>query len=841
MRWKLVRGPLRGAARAARTATPAASLKSASGATADFRPLEPGRYTLRLTAGSGSRAASDTVALDALPRNRLVPIDTMVSTNYPDAGIRVGDTTYLLRDTPSSGPRNQYYQVLVLDRKTLGLVSNRQYWRASDLGRDLNGLDSTKLVILVQQPSGYPGSDIGSLNNVVGRIGVPDYGDAWPTGPGTVSAIGVPGMARGDADVNILPNGLQGRMTGYLTHDQHGNFGFVSSAHEEFSFTPKPSDPCTACDDNVGFRIRHLDSRTLAAAAHDGEIFRTGTRTGNATAEVQRLTAVMAAVPTDNVFILESVSNRQPGEPGYRAPVNDGIDRESMNALVDQVQRMGGTRNGFNRIARKSGAPAGGGLTYALVGWKGAGEGAGEEIAAGVDGAPEAPSMDVRVRPDRQSRMRPVEADGAPDSLVDTMLEPPTNAWPLAKEAWPRTEDCRQAAGVPADDPGATRALNWLPSATDETRLRLGSDPRDAYAKQPYKKDRWDALATTIENVKYADVPPDTRANFTEAQFLAGRCQLATEMRWVGNVRDYLDDLASPIANTAVLTYDTVVGIGDKVYKDTEQPDAEATLHWLEFSEILLELAGPLTHEVSSTVAGVMELGVWMFGANENGGPNPELPFKSRELGSELREQMQDAAETYQTIGDVIVTDSAKLAFVGATGGCLEGTKGCPEGWSFSNDDRVAVKADITRGVERIAYEELLPLGFSTYGLNAGRGEGEPDPRWYNCSVYPWWYFSPTAISLATTAEKWELDLETGRHFDLYKVLVLALPGGAAKYFHGKPPSDELLKRMFGPVVDSDDANKGGLGISSSRLMRAAKWEFWAGTPWFRPVRDNCS
>ena len=123
-----------------------------------------------------------------------------------------------------------------------------------------------------------------------------------------------------------------------------------------------------------------------------------------------------------------------------------------------------------------------------------------------------------------------------------------------------------------------------------------------------------------------------------------------------------------------------------------------------------------------------------MFGANENGGPNPELPFKARELGSELREQMQDAEKTYRKIGDVIVSDSAKLAFVGVNGGCRKGVD-CPEGWSFSGDDGDEVIADAKLGIERVAWEKWLPLGFSTYGLNAGRGATEPDPHWYNCNV----------------------------------------------------------------------------------------------------------
>ena len=88
------------------------------------------------------------------------------------------------------------------------------------------------------------------------------------------------GMHPGDADVNARFDG-SGRpapLNGYLTPDEHGNFGFVPSANEEVGFTPKPSPPCSPCGDDVGFRVRHLDSRSLAPAAHDGELFRTGTR-----------------------------------------------------------------------------------------------------------------------------------------------------------------------------------------------------------------------------------------------------------------------------------------------------------------------------------------------------------------------------------------------------------------------------------------------------------------------------------------------------------------------------------------------------------------------------------
>ena len=144
--------------------------------------------------------------------------------------------------------------------------------------------------------------------------------------------------------------------------------------------------------------------------------------------------------------------------------------------------------------------------------------------------------------------MRPIESDAAPESLLDKMLEPPTSTWPL-------TTECQKAGGgLPARDPAATAALNWLPSQDEETKKALGPDPRGAYAEQPFKKasgrgtgrrhpDRTHPLRRCREGCRVL-----------EGQFLAGQCQLTTEMGWVGNVRDYLDNLASPFADTAVLS-----------------------------------------------------------------------------------------------------------------------------------------------------------------------------------------------------------------------------------------------------------------------------------------------
>ena len=236
-----------------------------------------------------------------------------------------------------------------------------------------------------------------------------------------------------------------------------------------------------------------------------------------------------------------------------------------------------------------------------------------------------------------------------------------------------------------------------------------------------------------------------------------------------------------------------------------------------------------------------MELGTWMFGANEKGGPIEEIPFKASEFGADVVAQMRESVAMYKRMGDIIVTDPAKLSFVGENGGCSANSPDCPEGWSFSDDDQTALKSDLQRTVERTAYEELLPLGFAVFGLNPERLGRAPDPRWYNCAFYPWWYYSDTAVSLGTTPLLLELDPQNANR-DLWKLLVLSKPGGPrVGNYWGQPPSDKTLQRVFGPVANTTSPDEGGLGVSLARLVAADEWQLWKPTPPFRPTHDDCS
>ena len=826
--WTVVRAPRRSTAHRRRLgAAPTHSLNSPDGSAAGFRPRVPGSYTLRLSAGGASRAASDTVILHALPRNLLVPIDTMTAkddANGDQRGIRVGDTTYLLRDAAFSTPSGSVLQALVLKRNTLEFVSNRKYLEGSALAEDLSHLDSSYLVIVVLQPGGLPGYQYPELGKAVGQIGVEDMGASLPKNTGLMSVIGVPGMDPGDADVNILTGstGPIAPMKGHLVRDQYDNFGYVSSKRRPFSFTPKPAEPCSIndldCLNGVGFRIHNLDSRTLAPGPNDARFYATGSDANCGPAYCSEIQASnmardLDAIDNDNVVMIESVSSVVEGFP-RRPPISGRIAGSTMVRLANAVARVGGSRNGFNRIAVKSSSAATGGLTYALVGWKGAREGTGAEAAAGVDGAGETATLSGMLQPDRQSRLRPAAADTNPEALSELVLDEPTQEWPLSKECRP--------AGMAEDDPGATRAIAAFGRATG-----LGPDPRATYALQANAQSEWERIAGTVKQTQYTDIPASFGDPFTEPQFLAARCQLVRELGWVGSVRGYLEKLKKPIKDAGGVTYSDLQTIGDRIFEDAKPVESKATLVIFEMFEVFLDLAGPVTHEVSATVAGMMHLGMTSFEASEDGGPSDEVQFKARELADKLVKEMLASAQTLDAMGDVIVSDSAKLSFVGEHGGCVPTEPTCPKGYSFTSDDTRRVYADLYRGLERVAYTELLPFSYDTSRLNLQHRDAPPDLRWEYCFglSHPFWYYSAQALATASTAEMLELAPQgygKGKFNRTWQLLVLARPEPSAFALWRYAPSDKVLKRMFTPVPASDNPTDGGLGLQPGQFLRTA-------------------
>jgi hypothetical protein len=816
-RWRLVGGPRRGAsaARAARSAR----LSSAAGHTAGLKPRAPGSYTVKFTSGTGENAISDWVTIDAVEDGPLVPIDTHAKKGGK-VGVEVGGRFY-------AGGADGTVQLLQLDRTTLRQRQNVSYPSATDadvaaIKAELAGMRDDVLVVAVMRgkPARLPDATLYT------RLGVPkDQGKVF-------SVIGVPGLAEGEGDyIGTGPGGegvTDGRMTGYLTRDTHDHYGFVPDKRETFAYGRAPVTPCGAgdlpfgseCAGDVGFRLTVRDGHTLAPTSYvmyqlgwehlsRSMFFNTngrGLTDQQKDAEAHRMIRALEFIKPNDVVTIQAAADIKPGEPYYPPPIGR-ISRENMKTLARAVMNVGGSRSAFNAVAQSQGGtgegppgsgPSSRGATYILVGWEGAGEGNGAEAASWVDNAGGAPELSGVLRPNEASFFRPTqvkESLGLNDTLGELILRPPTSAWPLD------------------DDPGAQRAIAYLGPEADK---RLGSNPRSAYWTQGFSEATTDSIVSSLKAVKY---PHD--ATFTKAEFDAARDQLVKELSWVGAVRTYLDNLSQPFsANETLKSWSAAQGIADKVYEDAYKPKDEAAVSWIEFTATLLHALGPITHEASGVLGSALELGMWIYGATESGAPSDgEVRREANKVGEVFVNRADIARSTFESMGDVIVSDYQKLKLVGTYGGCAPDPKDpstCPKEWAFSKAARNAASEDVFRGVERYAYEQLLPLGYHVFALPQVVDKVAPPPWRYLCSgvARPFEnYPGPAIMSLLQ-----EYDPAGKDH--VWDTYALSTPPGALTQ-HGTPPSAELRKKLFDPPA------WGGLGISPTRLMRSAKHDRW--------------
>ena len=844
-RWQVVGGPhlALGATRAAHP-----RLVSPQGVTAAFSPTLPGRYRLRLTARLGGQVTADQLTVTALPANPLVPIDTVVDSSS-GPGIRYAGTTYPAEAVP--GQPSEIVQVLVLNRQTLRMESNSSYTDTGLLQTALGRLKDTSLVIVSLQRPARPGNEPlhgPDLGKALAWIGFPDI-TVGNRAPGTLSAIGVPKTTAdqktaGNASVDLNSQG--GGMKGYLTQDRWGNYGFVTSEQPTFT-TPreKPCDPQPdpqACN-HSGFRVIEVDPYTGQPIAD--RFFGTNDRNVNASAQdsqARMMGAFVDGIPAGVLVKIETVTNRLPGELGYRRPIGN-IDPETMKNLAIIVDHVGGTRNGFNRAAVETG-PDSGAPVYTLLGWGQAGEGNGAEASLGVDGAGDDPILSGTLRRDRSYRFRPVQTEtfgSVSDELQQKiMARPDTKAWPLS------------------GDPGAMRALAYL----GVKQGTLGCDPRSSFwmLRLTTADAARDALQVGgIDEPSAGTIDPCTTrpVDFTDTQFMAARDELKLELGYVGNARSYLDRLSSPFAKGALTSWGQAMDISQKVYSASRNPNANVGMRWLEFTEIILKLLGPATLHITPEIADLMEFGVWLAGDKDDGAPgDQEVRFEAVKLGNEFIEQADNATATYGRLGDIVVSDWAKLGSIGQHGGCNpHENPDCPDYLALTGADTDAASAAFYRGIQRIAYETLVPAGFNVFELNqypnppnfptrgypSGDGTNAPALPRYECSAlfknpHPW-DSDPAWPTNASTALLQAL-VPGDRKLNQWQVLVLAAPPGSSQY--GTPPPASLLSTMFDSVSASNDPinGGGGLGIPPSEFLRTAPHVKWSDAN--TPGTDHC-
>jgi hypothetical protein len=480
------------------------ALQSPEGLTANFTPRLPGEYVYRVSDGSGPGSSGDNKPVKVLYRNQMVPVETIINagSDASKRGIKVGKLTYLLSKAKAApGAANAGLQVLVLKRETLECISNTRYQTAAELQAGLKGVDSTELVIVAMQPGGSGQLDGKALYEALGPIGFPEEDDkALPTSGGSFSGIGVGKFHRGDADVNILPQGSGevAGMTGVLSIDQYNQFGYIPTLSQPIKWVmDEPPAPCTElryCEGYRGYFVEIQNPRTGKVVSET--LFPTGAAGDRPEERVEEMIKMIEGAPAGDIVQVVADSLRMANESTF-PPSLLPVTQATYQRLVKAIVSIGGTRNAFNKTAFTRGSLASGGQIYALVGWKGAKEGEGAEAAANVFGQSGAPRLIGELRPNRRSLLRPsLESEAATKTnLADVVMWQPSEKWPLE------------------DSPGEMRALAYL-----GVQVELGEDPRLEYWERILTPDAWKSRSDKVAAMKFGEVPAAKRL-FTEAEF----------------------------------------------------------------------------------------------------------------------------------------------------------------------------------------------------------------------------------------------------------------------------------------------------------------------------------
>ena len=793
VRWKVVDGP-RG------------RLASAAGRTADFTPTEPGTYTLQLEAGD----VSDTVEVDA-GYGPFVPIDTQATdptTNKP--AIQVGDQYYTPENLGGT-------QVLVLDRKTLARVEDNGWTTVAQITQDLSEQNNAKLVIAVQR-----GAMDQPMTGAFTSIGVPAAASTTADGP-AFSAVGIPGLAAGQANwMNGAPRGgndlgVLARMTGYLSLDSYDNYGYIPGLGQtDFAYGAASGSPCRQGDpggicanaNNVGYLVTVRDRFTLADVTYLAggayQFFNTNGRNLSAAQQTQQAVGMqnmLQAVLAGDVVTVQGISNTQSGEGGSDRPLVGAISADAMNALAQEIVGLGGTRDTFNAAAAAGATDElSHGQSYVLVGWPHASpnngaEGTGAE-AGFSQGEPVA--LSGTLRPDNSSQYRPMAVSPSPgvsNPLDGIVLAPPdATAWPLKT--------------------GALRALAWL----GDTDPRLGPDPRSAYWTQDLDQSDTNSI---IEGLRDQTYPDDE--NFSSAQFKTAKAELIQELRWVGNTRSYLTKLSEPFASNALDGWAGAQTIADQVYNDSTASPNPVAMEWLQFTQLLLGFGGAPGQLVSRA----LQLGMWAYGAASDGGPGfAEVKTTADKVGTAFVTQAKTAQATLDNMGDVVVSDYAKLKEVGTWGGCNTSVTGCPASLAYSAADRKQASADVYRAIEQQAWLNLLPIGYPVFDLVPPyqSGGAPEDPAHYTCNgdfTQP--FKGYPAAAYTSLFQVWNPTTPDQSSFEMY---ALSVDAGSS----GTPPKPEVLTRLFTPLSPSGDPRVGGLGMTMTEFVRSTTPKPWSKT-----------
>jgi hypothetical protein len=705
---------------------------------------------LRVRAPDG-KTGSDLVDVRADPPPAAA-VDTMAfGRGGTQSGVEVGDAFYASRP-------GAWAQLVTLDRRTLepvggGLApyANKSYSCQDpprcaaaqvDLRNGLSKLGPDDLVIVSSPYSstGAPGITPYGLEQALGRIGVKPTGfDQQATAsPGGISAIGVPGTGPGKGNWHSVASAKPGagRMQDYLIRNNEGDYSYAPSDRVEFN-TQAPGSTATTNVVQIGdhkfstplsarggLQLVVVNRQTLEGRS---DWFNTATGDPDLT-----LPFVLGSLVEDlkraNADGNDLVILASRGVPAV-APASNEFEQGEINRdlqeIADQVDTLGGTRTGIFRALDPGLSKA---SSYTLVGFSNAGPGsaAGQESVVDGTGTP-ASGVGMSSAAMSGTLARSGANYGFEVQAVPTVGSSAPGAGP--DPAVGATELNQILVQAPSQWPEHGDRGRSLAIAYIGRRVFGTSDPRSQYWTVIYKPQTWSAYSTRVGALTY---PAGGLPGFGAADLEWAKSELRKEIGWLGNVHDYLEDLAQPFSKTTLQNWAAFTQISNSIRDRVgvgvdEKTNATGQALWQGFRQLLSAIpeVGHAFHAADAIYETVMQLAEVDREPVEN-----DFQTRADELGVKLAERLTAGQDMLtRQIPNTIADDYEKLKTVGAcTSTDPKEWSECPfdhADWQFTQDDQANAAKALLPGMKTWAYGSLLAARYSLYGL----------PPWWRTSV----------------------------------------------------------------------------------------------------------
>lgn len=718
--WRLTRSP----------ANASATLSRRHSARPRFASNRPGTYVLTNTAKSGGATSSDQVTVTVAPSALVQPVAMTVgpqSSGGPGPGIAVGSAFY------PSGATGPGLQLVVLERATLALSSNRSY--APDQMQALQQFlvnateqanSSDYLFVLAALPGGAPVAPSGLTQLVVAvqQLGfhLPDPADP-DSAIDPSQSFALVGIPDPDNDYEGTAWWSQTALNGVFTPDVNNNWTFNTNDYQPFNTGDTSvggqqitlgdtSWPTPAVSTGGGFQVVVADPITLQGSSSYFAL----------PVQVQNMAQVMQQAVTDQqVVALRSVGTL----PDLSQPTTQS-DANAFTQVSAAIQALGGSPSVLMGL--------GPGDSYALVGPTPPGSfpAEGSSTIPGGTGS----VTGLLARTPQGGGYAPMAADptGAADfaTTVSSVALQPAQPWPVSST------------------PGQVNALAALSEALGLGCTTTPCDVRTQYENLDYAG-TWTARATTVKAEKYpctAKKPCD----YSPRDFDQVKGQLATEFPMVDNVWKLVNNIQQVYVDTQGSTSTGLQQAVNAVDLAVTPPDNEATTTILSLVTDVMWATSLIDVEdfaVFATVAGVLAVGAASGNDLANlpsGSPYQAVADAGPVFTNDIVDQMAATMLGVGLLGSFVVQDWGRLSTVSSQAGGP---------WFISNSTFDALSDGAIAGATQNMYSALLPVAYDAYSFTPPPGQGQNigqcQPAWWNDAL-PWSKAAGTASYLNTVA-----------------------------------------------------------------------------------------